>query len=75
MSTVISFLWEMCKFEKTTTEEKSIHVIKFSSKKEDWEEWYKRFLARERHQDYQALLIGADQMEGVDKVHAKEAYD
>ena len=47
-----------------TKVEKSIHIIEFSGKKEDWNGWSEMFLARG----------GANQKEGVNKVLTKEEY-
>ena len=62
-------------FEKITTEEKSIHIIEFSGKKKDWEGWFKKFFARERHKDYCTLLISADQRDGDGNIPINKEYD
>ena len=39
-------------------EEKSIHVLTFSGKDEDWDMWSKKFLAMAQHKKYKNVLTG-----------------
>ena len=51
------------------SEEKSLQVIKFSGKKQEWKVWSMKFLSRAAKRDYRKLL------EGNTKVPTQSAYD
>ena len=50
------------------TKEKSIQIIEFSGKKEDWEGWSEKFLGRGRCKGYHILPKGTQQKTWVNKV-------
>ena len=51
------------------SEEKSLRVIEFSGKKQDWKFWSRKFLARANQHGYKKLI------EGMVKVPTQTAYE
>ena len=54
--------------------EKSIHIIAFSGKKADQENWFKKFLPHGKHEEYEKLLVSSGSMVGVDEVPMQNEY-
>ena len=46
-------------------EVKSIHIIKFSGKKTDWESWFMKFLLCSKHKWCKKLLVISGSVSGV----------
>ena len=56
-------------------EKKSIHVIKFSVKKTDWDSWSEKFISRGKWKGYKKLLVSTGMTPGVDKIPMHEEYE
>ena len=57
------------------TEEKSIHIIEFSGKRSDWDDWFAKFLAWAKCKGYKKLLTVQGDLVEVDKISTQDEYD
>ena len=58
-----------------SAEERSLRVIEFSGKKNDWKSWSGKFLAHGCQRGYKMLLVGEGKTVGVDKVPTESEYE
>ena len=54
---------------------KSIHIIEFSGKKNDWDSWSKKFLLCGKWKGYKKLLVSTHTTPAVDKIPTQEEYE